>query len=102
MLYTKICNAIWMYLWVGALLLAVIVQCLIFMKKAWKHALELGLQPAQIKKGLTTGSSCVNFADAIAGRSASVVKIVDYWICILRNVCSNDSFGMCRRDAEAE
>ena len=55
MLYTKICNAIWMYLWVGALLLAVIVQCLIFMKKAWKHALELGLQPAQIKKGLTTG-----------------------------------------------
>ena len=55
MLYTKICNAIWMYLWVGALLLAVIVQCLIFMKKAWKHALELGLQPTQIKKGLTTG-----------------------------------------------
>ena len=55
MLYTKICNAIWMYLWVGALLLAVIVHCLIFMKKAWNHALELGLQPAQIKKGLTTG-----------------------------------------------
>ena len=43
MVYTEICNAVWMYLWVGALLLAVILQCLVFMKKAWKHALELGL-----------------------------------------------------------
>ncbi len=55
MLYTEICNAVWMFLWVGVLLLAVIFQCLVFMKKAWKHALELGLQPVQIKKGLTTG-----------------------------------------------
>lgn len=55
MVYTEICNAVWMYLWVGALLLAVILQCLVFMKKAWKHALELGLRPEQIKKGLTTG-----------------------------------------------
>lgn len=55
MKYTEICNSLWMWLWVGALLLAVIVQCLIFMKVAWKHALEIGLQPAQIKKGLTTG-----------------------------------------------
>jgi len=53
--YEQICNAAWMWLWVGALLLAVILQCLVFMKKAWGHALELGLQPAQIKKGLTTG-----------------------------------------------
>ena len=53
MVYTEICNAVWMYLWVGALLLAVILQCLVFMKKAWKHALELGLRPEQIKKGLT-------------------------------------------------
>lgn len=55
MLYTEICNAVWMFLWVGLLLLAVIFQCLVFMKRAWKHALELGLQLAQIKKGLTTG-----------------------------------------------
>ncbi len=55
MIYTEICNAVWMFLWVGLLLLAVIFQCLVFMKRAWKHALELGLQPAQIKKGLTTG-----------------------------------------------
>ena len=55
MLYTEICNDVWMFLWVGLLLLAVIFQCLVFMKRAWKHALELGLQPAQIKKGLTTG-----------------------------------------------
>lgn len=57
MLYTEICNAVWMFLWVGVLLLAVIFQCMVFMKKAWRHALELGLQPAQIKKGLTTGIS---------------------------------------------
>lgn len=55
MKYTEICNSLWMWLWVGALLSAVIVQCLIFMKVAWKHALEIGLQPSQIKKGLTTG-----------------------------------------------
>lgn len=55
MIYTEICNALWMWLWVGALLLAVIVQCLIYMKVAWKHALDIGLAPAQIKKGLTTG-----------------------------------------------
>ena len=53
MKYTEICNAVWMFLWVGVLLLAVILQCLIFMKRAWKHAVELGLSPAQIKKGLT-------------------------------------------------
>lgn len=57
MKYTEICNAVWMFLWVGVLLLAVILQCLIFMKRAWKHAVELGLSPAQIKKGLTTGIS---------------------------------------------
>ena len=39
MLYTEICNAVWMFLWVGVLLLAVILQRLIFMKRAWKHAL---------------------------------------------------------------
>ncbi len=53
--YTEICNSVWMFLYVGALLLAVILQCLVFMKKAWKHGLEIGLNNAQIKKGLTTG-----------------------------------------------
>ena len=57
MKYTEICNSVWMFLWVGVLLLAVILQCLIFMKRAWKHALDLGLSSAQIKKGLTTGIS---------------------------------------------
>lgn len=57
MKYTEICNAVWMFLYVGALLLAVIVQCLIFMKRAWKHGLEIGLTNTQIKKGLTTGIS---------------------------------------------
>lgn len=55
--YSDICNAPWMYIWVGTLLLAVIAQCLIFMKKAWKRANGLGLTNQQIRKGLTTGIS---------------------------------------------
>ena len=57
MVYTEICNTIWMFLWVGLLLLAVVLQCLVFMKKAWNHGKEIGLKPAQMKKGLTTGIS---------------------------------------------
>ena len=91
MVYTEICNAVWMYLWVGALLLAVILQCLVFMKKAWKHALELGLRPEQLKKGLTY---------AFAGRSASVVEIVNHRIRILRDLCSDHSIGVCGRNNE--
>ncbi len=55
MKYNDICNSYWMYLWVGSLLVAVIVQCLIFMRKAWTRARGLGLTNQQIKKGLTTG-----------------------------------------------
>ena len=55
MVYTEICNAVWMYLWVGALLLAVILQCLVFMKKAWKHALELGLRRSEERR---VGKEC--------------------------------------------
>ena len=55
MSYSDICNAPWMYIWVGVLLIAVIVQCLIFMKKAWTRARGLGLSNQQIRKGLTTG-----------------------------------------------
>ena len=39
------------------MLLAVVLQCLVFMKKAWNHGKEIGLKPAQMKKGLTTGIS---------------------------------------------
>lgn len=55
MSYTQICNAPWMFVWVTILLIAVVFQCLIYMKRAWKHALSLGLEQDQIKKGLTTG-----------------------------------------------
>ena len=55
MSYSDICNAPWMYIWVGVLLIAVIIQCLIFMKKAWTRARGLGLSNQQIRKGLTTG-----------------------------------------------
>lgn len=32
MSYTQICNAPWMFVWVTILLLAVVFQCLIYMK----------------------------------------------------------------------
>lgn len=111
MVYTEICNAVWMYLWVGALLLAVILQCLVFMKKAWKHALELGLRPEQIKKGLTTGITISIMPTLpvllvllslmpLLGRSASVVEIVNHRIRILRDLCSDHSIGVCGRNNE--
>lgn len=43
------------FVWVGALLLLVIAQCLIWMKKAWKRAKDLGMQDKQMKKAITTG-----------------------------------------------
>jgi len=55
MSYTEICNDKWLFVWVGVLLIAVVLQCLVYMRKAWKHGLEIGLQSSQIKKGLTTG-----------------------------------------------
>lgn len=55
MSYTEICNDSWLFIWVSILLFAVILQCLVYMRKAWKHGLEIGLKESQIKKGLTTG-----------------------------------------------
>ena len=46
-----------MFVWVGVLILAVLAQCVFFMKKAWAHGLEIGLTSTQLKKGLTTGIS---------------------------------------------
>jgi hypothetical protein len=57
MSYTQICNAPWMFIYVGALLIAVVIQCLIFMRRAKKNALELGLTNQDIRKGITTGVS---------------------------------------------
>ncbi len=55
MSYTKICNAPWLYIFVVIILLGCLAQTLIMMKKAWSHAKELGLNNAQIRKGLTNG-----------------------------------------------
>lgn len=55
MSYTDICNDKWIFFWVGLLLLSVIVQCVIYMRVAWKHGRKIGLAPKQLKKGLTTG-----------------------------------------------
>lgn len=56
MSYTEICNQPWMFIFVGVILLAVIAQNAIAMRKAWKHAKnDLGIPPEQIRKGLTNG-----------------------------------------------
>ena len=55
MKYTEICNDKWLFIWVGLLLFAIIAQCMLFMSKAWKHGMEIGLKQSQLKKGLKTG-----------------------------------------------
>lgn len=55
--YTAICNAPWMFIWVGILLVLAVGQSLVFMKKAWNRALALGMGKKEIQKALTTGIS---------------------------------------------
>ena len=55
MSYTEICNASWMYIFVAVILIGCLLQTIIMMRKAWKHAQELGLENSQIRKGLTNG-----------------------------------------------
>lgn len=56
MKYTDICNRPWMYFFVGAVILLILTQNFIMMRKAWKHAKEdLGIPGTEIKKGLIHG-----------------------------------------------
>lgn len=56
MSYTEICNLPWMYIFVACVLLFILLQNFIMMRKAWKHAREdLHYTNAQIRKGLTNG-----------------------------------------------
>lgn len=49
-------NAPWMYIYVGVILLLILGQNYIMMRKAWKHAKnDLGYTDAQIRKGLVNG-----------------------------------------------
>ena len=63
------------------------------------------------KKGLNNRNHDQHYADfagivsftftyAFAGRSASVVEIINHRICILRNLCSDHSIGVCGRNNE--
>lgn len=54
-MYSAQYNVPWCFVWVSVLLVAVLVQSLIFMKKAWQHGLSIGLSEVQLRKGLTTG-----------------------------------------------
>lgn len=56
MSYTEICNQTWMYFFVAAVLIGVILQNVVMMKKAWKHGKEdLKMEDHQLKKGLVNG-----------------------------------------------
>ena len=49
-------NATWMYLYVGLILVLILGQNFIMMRKAWKHAKnDLGYTDPQIRKGLVNG-----------------------------------------------
>ena len=107
MVYTEICNAVWMYLWVGALLLAVIG----IYEKSLETRFGIRTSAGTDKKGLNNRNHDQHYADfagivsftftyAFAGRSASVVEIINHRICILRNLCSDHSIGVCGRNNE--
>lgn len=55
MLYTEICNAAWMYVFVAVILIGCLVQTILMMKKAWEHLKEKGFSNAQIMVGLRNG-----------------------------------------------
>ena len=55
MSYTEICNAPWMYIYVGLLIFACCLHSFIFARRAWRHGLDIGLTSAELRKPLTTG-----------------------------------------------
>jgi hypothetical protein len=55
MQYAEIANSTWMYVLTSVILIGVIVQSLVYMKRAWLRAHDLGMTDEQIKKGLLTG-----------------------------------------------
>lgn len=54
-MYTEICNSPWMFVYVFLLIAACCVQSFFLARRAWKHGLEIGLSPAEVRKPLTTG-----------------------------------------------
>jgi len=50
-----IMNAPWLFVFTGLIIVTAIAQSLIFMKRAWNHALSIGLTQQSLKKGLITG-----------------------------------------------
>lgn len=93
MKYTEICNDKWLFIWVGLLLFAVIAQCMLFMSKAWKHGMEIGLKQSQLKgfkdrdhdqyHANTSGFTGVVFAHTTPGNPASVAASFGYRLCLL-------------------
>lgn len=52
---TGIVNSPVFFIWVAVLLLLVVGQCAVWMRKAWKRAKDLGLKDSQLKKAAVTG-----------------------------------------------
>ena len=52
---SDIFNAPWLYCSVLFLILCVLTQSIVFMRRAWKRALGLGITEAQLKKTLMSG-----------------------------------------------
>lgn len=51
----NISNAPVFYVWVAVLLLLVVCQCAVWMRRAWVRAKALGMEDRQLKKAVTTG-----------------------------------------------
>lgn len=54
-MYTEVANVWWLYVVVAIILMSVLTQTVIFMKKSYARALELGVSAAKAKKGISIG-----------------------------------------------
>lgn len=54
-MYTEVANQGWLYVVVALILLVVLGQTLLFMRKAWKRAIELGVKPELARKSIMVG-----------------------------------------------
>ena len=54
-MYTEVANQGWLYVVVAVILISVLIQTLIFMKKAYARSKELGVDPKMARKGITIG-----------------------------------------------
>ena len=74
---TEMINAGWMYAFVAVIIIGILVQNFIMMKKAWNHAKnDLKLDNGQIRKGLINGMGDGTLAPKEISTRAQVAQLI--------------------------